>query len=463
MTKKAQLRLPAGDAARAPQLVAAYAGVSDLLDVSTSESLQLTTTDGQQLSGHNTICRYIASLSPRRTQLLGDTPETQALIAQWLSYRNTDMLPLTDEQLLHVNSALLLRTYLVGSTVSVADLVLFASLHRAMVNLPLAQTERYCNLFRWFDFLQHTVDSTGIFPRLQFPKPKFRPAPPAPAPAPKAEKGKAAAAGSETSKPAPAPSKAAAPSSKPCAASTAPPMAGAPGSKAAAAPGSKAAAAAGAKALGGAAPANGPASGQHPAASTSQPAEGAPEGKAKKEKKEKKEKPAAAKKEDAEPTVDMLDIRVGQIVKVEQHPNADALYVEDIDLGEDKPRQVVSGLVKFVPKEQMQNRRVVVVTNLKPAKMRDVMSYGMVLCASNAAHDKVDPIIPPEGVPLGEKIVFSGFEGEPEAVLNPKKKIFEKIAPDLATDAIGVANYKGVPFMTSNGPVTSSIPNASVK
>ena len=42
--------------------------------------------------------------------------------------------------------------------------------------------------------------------------------------------------------------------------------------------------------------------------------------------------------------------------------------------------QIVSGLVKFVSAEQMQNRRVVVVTNLKPAKMRDVMSYGMVGC-----------------------------------------------------------------------------------
>jgi len=42
--------------------------------------------------------------------------------------------------------------------------------------------------------------------------------------------------------------------------------------------------------------------------------------------------------------------------------------------------QIVSGLVKFVSVEQMQNRRVVVVTNLKPAKMRDVMSYGMVGC-----------------------------------------------------------------------------------
>lgn len=40
--------------------------------------------------------------------------------------------------------------------------------------------------------------------------------------------------------------------------------------------------------------------------------------------------------------------------------------------------QVISGLVKFVPQEKMQGRRVVVVCNLKPAKMRDIMSYGMV-------------------------------------------------------------------------------------
>lgn len=49
--------------------------------------------------------------------------------------------------------------------------------------------------------------------------------------------------------------------------------------------------------------------------------------------------------------------------------------------------QVVSGLVKFVPAEEMQNRRVVVVTNLKPAKMRDVMSYGMVRCKLWDVHE----------------------------------------------------------------------------
>jgi len=48
-----------------------------------------------------------------------------------------------------------------------------------------------------------------------------------------------------------------------------------------------------------------------------------------------------------EPTVDALDIRVGRIVKVEQHPNAESLYVEDIDLGEDKPRQVGATVLVF--------------------------------------------------------------------------------------------------------------------
>ena len=109
---------------------------------------------------------------------------------------------------------------------------------------------------------------------------------------------------------------------------------------------------------------------------------------------------------------DGMTCRVGQIVDVEPHPNADALYVEQINLGEEKPRQVgliactphtaspfcctqlllkgiqmqvVSGLRNFVPIEQMKGRRVVVCTNLKPAKMREVMSYGMasVACASD--------------------------------------------------------------------------------
>ena len=53
-----------------------------------------------------------------------------------------------------------------------------------------------------------------------------------------------------------------------------------------------------------------------------------------------KAKPAAAAKSDAEPEFDALDVRVGKILSVKKHPNAESLYVEDIDIGEDKPRQV---------------------------------------------------------------------------------------------------------------------------
>ena len=63
------------------------------------------------------------------------------------------------------------------------------------------------------------------------------------------------------------------------------------------------------------------------------------------------------------------------------------------------------------------------------------LSLAQVLCASNAAHDQVDPIVPPEGVPLGERITFEGFGNEPDAQLNPKKNIFGKLAPALLTDA----------------------------
>lgn len=73
---------------------------------------------------------------------------------------------------------------------------------------------------------------------------------------------------------------------------------------------------------------------------------------------------------------------MGRIVEVDRHPDADALYVEKIDVGEPVPRTVVSGLVNYVPIDQMKNRLVVVLCNLKPAKMRGVESAGMVLCAS---------------------------------------------------------------------------------
>ncbi|GBF87385.1 methionine-tRNA ligase-like protein [Raphidocelis subcapitata] len=161
------------------------------------------------------------------------------------------------------------------------------------------------------------------------------------------------------------------------------------------------------------------------------------------------------KKDDAPVDVSRLDIRVGFITKAWHHPDAESLYVEEIEVGEDAPRQVVSGLVKHVPLVELTERKVLVLCNLKPAAMRGVTSQAMVLCASDA-DGKVELIDPPSGAQVGERVTVPGYLGDPDEQLNPKKKIFESVAPDLATDAARVACYKGVPLATSGGPCTAA-------
>lgn len=153
---------------------------------------------------------------------------------------------------------------------------------------------------------------------------------------------------------------------------------------------------------------------------------------------------AAAASADGPVDISRLDLRIGRIVEVQKHPDADALYLEKIDVGEDKPRTVISGLVRHVPIEQMQNRLLVVFCNLKPAKMRGILSEGMVLCASTP--EKVELIdVPPNSQP-GDFVHCEGYDRKPDAQLNPKKKIWESIAPDLLTSDDLLVCYKGKPL-----------------
>ncbi|KFP32856.1 Aminoacyl tRNA synthase complex-interacting multifunctional protein 1, partial [Colius striatus] len=162
------------------------------------------------------------------------------------------------------------------------------------------------------------------------------------------------------------------------------------------------------------------------------------------EKKEKKQQPAAGSSNAKPVDVSCLDLRVGCIITAKKHPDADSLYVEEVDVGEATPRTVVSGLVKYVPLDQMQNRMVILLCNLKPAKMRGVVSQAMLMCASSP--EKVEILAPPPGAVPGDRITFESFPGDPEKELNPKKKMWEQIQPDLRTNDQCVATYKGVPF-----------------
>ncbi|KZZ95257.1 multisynthetase complex auxiliary component p43 [Moelleriella libera RCEF 2490] len=191
---------------------------------------------------------------------------------------------------------------------------------------------------------------------------------------------------------------------------------------------------------------------------------GAKAGKQRKEKAPKQQKAPAAAAAAATLSPCLIDLRVGHILKAVNHPDADSLYVSTIAMGDPAGssedyveyegqvcRTVCSGLNGLIPLAQMQGRKVVVVCNLKPVKMRGIKSCAMVLAASpkpkpssegaeaeggGGAHDDKGPVelvAPPEGARAGERVFFEGWAGQPEAVLNPKKKIWETFQPGFTT------------------------------
>lgn len=159
----------------------------------------------------------------------------------------------------------------------------------------------------------------------------------------------------------------------------------------------------------------------------------------------------------AEYDASALDIRVGKIIEVWEHEGSDKLWCEKIDLGEGEPRQILSGLRAFYKKEEMQDRMVLALCNLKKRSLAGVPSHGMVLCASNADHTAVEFVVPPEGAKIGERVIFEGLSGEPQPENKvAKKKILEKVAPDLKTDDNGVVVWKTHKSSTSSGPCVAS-------
>ncbi|PKI82884.1 G4 quadruplex nucleic acid binding protein [Malassezia vespertilionis] len=187
-----------------------------------------------------------------------------------------------------------------------------------------------------------------------------------------------------------------------------------------------------------------------------QPSETQPEAAAGKQKKAKADKGgkggkgAAVPVPDAGPQPSMVDMRVGRIVDIGKHPDADALYLEKVDFGEPEgPRTILSGLVNFVPIDEMRDRMVVGICNLKPVAMRGIKSYGMLLCATSkdGKEGGIDPVSPPEGSVPGDVIFVDGYQGmQPLEQMNPKKKVFEAIQPDyMTTDTKQAAWYGPLP------------------
>ncbi len=84
-----------------------------------------------------------------------------------------------------------------------------------------------------------------------------------------------------------------------------------------------------------------------------------------------------------------IEMKVGQIKSVERVPDTDKLYKLQVDIGEEKPRQVITGLVPYYSEEELLNRKIIVLTNLGPAKFKGETSEAMLLAATNKEEGKV--------------------------------------------------------------------------
>lgn len=147
-----------------------------------------------------------------------------------------------------------------------------------------------------------------------------------------------------------------------------------------------------------------------------------------------------------------LDLRVAKILEVSDHPQADKLYVMQVDLGPLGKRTIVAGMKPYYSKEEITGKSIVMVINLKPAVIRGVESKGMLLAATDADH-VVSLLDPKESTP-GAEVGIDGIVREPAPMLE-----FDafKLAP-MVIDAKGNAVYNGNPLKTKGITITADRP-----
>jgi tRNA-binding protein len=99
-----------------------------------------------------------------------------------------------------------------------------------------------------------------------------------------------------------------------------------------------------------------------------------------------------------------LALRVGRVLEVERVPKTDKLYRLRVDVGFEKPIQIVTSLAPYYTEAELQDRSIVVLVNLKPAKFGGHVSEGMLLCAETEEGSTCVLLGPQGSVPAGTMI-----------------------------------------------------------
>jgi methionyl-tRNA synthetase len=159
---------------------------------------------------------------------------------------------------------------------------------------------------------------------------------------------------------------------------------------------------------------------------------------------------AEAEEEGPECPADILDMVVARITSVEAHPDADKLWVMQVDLGDMGERTLVAGLRTYYEREELEGADIVIVTNLAPAKLRGVLSEGMLLAAEGK--DGTVSLLKPHGVAEPGERLWSPVDASEKGTVDFKSFLEIKLraATLSGTDADAKAD-------ASKGPMAARV------
>lgn len=156
-----------------------------------------------------------------------------------------------------------------------------------------------------------------------------------------------------------------------------------------------------------------------------------------------------------------IDLRVARIVDVNRHPEADKLYLETVDVGDPDKRQIVSGLVPYYTEEQLVGKNIILVYNLKSAKLRGEKSRGMLLAAEKGEGDSeiVEVLFVDDASP-GDRVTLENHEPKTDGYARIKIDDFFSVPMTVKDYTVYVGNTP----LTCNGKriTTQTVDNGKV-
>ncbi|MCD6571729.1 MAG: methionine--tRNA ligase, partial [Thermoplasmata archaeon] len=147
-----------------------------------------------------------------------------------------------------------------------------------------------------------------------------------------------------------------------------------------------------------------------------------------------------------------LDLRAAKIIDVKDHPQADKLYLLQVDVGSLGKRILVAGMKPYYKPDELKGKNIVIVANLKPAKIRGIESKGMLLAAED--ENGVVSILNPGDVKPGSDVYIEDLKKSPAKVLEFDE--FKKI--EMKVDEKQKIVYNSKFLLCENNLVTTDKP-----